>query len=99
MAFEPSFHSLLHPRPSQPNRWAPPAGKLPACSVPISSRSHAPVEPLRNASPALQAFPTMQHIRSIALLLVLAFAGAQASVVDTVAGTPELSALLAPLVR
>lgn len=36
----------------------------------------------------------MMNIKSIALLLVLAFAGAQASVVDTIAATPELSAVL-----
>lgn len=48
-----------------------------------------------NASAALQAPVKMMHIKSIALLLVLAFAGAQASIVDTVASTPELSMLLA----
>ena len=37
----------------------------------------------------------MQHIKSIALLLLLACAGAQASIVDSVASTPELATLLA----
>jgi hypothetical protein len=37
----------------------------------------------------------MMHIKSIALLLVLAFAGAQASVVETIGATPQLSSLLA----
>ena len=36
----------------------------------------------------------MMNIKSIALLMVLAFAGAQATVVDTIAATPELSAVL-----
>jgi hypothetical protein len=34
----------------------------------------------------------MMHIKSIALLLVLAFAGAQASVVETIGATPQLAA-------
>ena len=35
----------------------------------------------------------MMQTKSIVLVLVLAFAGAQASIVDTVASNPDLSAL------
>ena len=36
----------------------------------------------------------MLHIKSIALLLVLACAGAHASIADTIASNPEFSVLL-----
>jgi hypothetical protein len=93
-AVAPSFDSLLRAILCNPT-GGPRRQTAPHAPVPISSQSHAPIEPLRNASSAPQAVPAMQHTKSIALLLVLAFAGAQASVVDTVADTPELTALLA----